>query len=174
MNSNFGYTGRVTLKTVYNKKIVHTQYFNSGTELLFKAYAMALSGQGIKSYLPAYINIYNEKDESVLNKTNGISIVRTYAEPEIDDKTTPCTRITITLTNSMFNNGFANSNSLRLDLLAPPTTDSTNTLASVEIANNDVDVFKSAITNAGSQLIIVWDLYVENKPSNNVSPMIVD
>lgn len=174
MNSNFGYTGRVTLKTMHNDRVICTQHFNSGTDLLFKAYAMALSGQNITPYLPSYINIGYENDSkfnSILRNADGLSIVRTYSDIEVmtgnSSKETPCTRITITLTSSMFKE-LSGTGNFQIRLLSSHSGDN-NVLAMVNLEENDAAEFLNAInsTPSGTQIIIVWDLYVENNKEAN-------
>lgn len=169
MNSNFEYIGKVTLKMLHKGKTICTQHLNSGTDSLFKAYAKALSGQDITSYLPSYINIgFEDGDEftSLLRNTGGISVVRTYTEQPI-----PSTRITITLTSSMFNtNAPAGTDKLQLRLLNKrSSTLSEYTLAKVTLDDNATSTFKQVLGSSpsGTQIIIVWDLCVENKVSQN-------
>lgn len=166
MNSNFDYVGRVIIKTLYKGREVCSQHFNSGTDDLFRAYAMALSGQSISNYLPSYINIgYKNVDtfSSILRNEKGVSVVRTFVSEELDGKTRSCTRITLTLDSNMFNTTTSNDD-LTVRLLGPNVPNSNNVvLAEVVLNDTDKDSFLTTInsTPSGTQLIIVWDLYVK-------------
>lgn len=162
MNSNFGYIGRVTLKTICNGKVTSTDYYNSGTADLFRGYAMAMAGQDITNWLPSYIdvgliNTSTKEFTSVLRNHGGVSVVRTF----IEDTDGPCTRITATLTNDMLYNNVGEG-TMQFRLMSP--TDK-NILAELNLTESASATLKETLENIpnGTQLIILWDLCVKNQ-----------
>ena len=167
--------GKVTLKTMCKDKVICTQHFNSGSDTLFKAYALAMSGQDVSHYLPTYINIgeyipQTEKFTSMLQNETGVSVVRTYVE----DSKGHCTRITITLTNNMFKTSATDMDEnsvIQIRLLSGRTEEDSSILATLNLADIDDDDIQNktdflntiSTTPTGTQLIIVWDLYITNK-----------
>ena len=171
MNDEFRYSGKVTIKSIWQDRIVHSQHFNNGTELLFKAYSMAMAGYDITELLPSFINvgyISDNKFESVMTNEDGVSVTRTYTNARINesDEPRPITRVTTTFTRNMFNNKLSgNSNSLRLHLdTLVKNSDGNNTLAQIELSDDESNTFRNLISNSspGTQIIIVWDLYIRN------------
>ena len=165
MNSNFIYTGKVTLKSVLDNKVISTQHFNSGTVDLFKAYAMSMAGMDISSLLPSYLKINSVVDKveySLIRSTNGVSVVRNYV---IEDEK-PLTRITVTLTKNMFNIQ-ETPTQLVIKLLTSPqgVKGDQVTLANVTLNSDDAVPFLEVInsTPSGTQIIVIWDLYIQDK-----------
>ena len=167
MNSNFGYTGKVTFKSIFKGRTISTQYFNNGTSLLFEAYARALSGQNISEVLPAYLNIYYTKDtetHSFLRNSKGAGVVRTVDRDE-DGKL--LTRLSVSIIRDMMDiddletsNGVSVELQLLTDIL--PTTGAQGVLATVDVDNPEEFTTSMLETPYGIQFIIVWDLYVDN------------
>ena len=171
MDNKFNYTGKVTVKSIFRDKVISTQHYNSGTIELFQVYAKALTGQSITNFLPSYIDVEVSKDggnsyNSCLVSDKGVSVVRSYV-----DLPSPCARFTTTLTNDMFNsNTFQNLSAMRFCLKTSPLPVSREqqVLAKISIDLSDNDSpFESNGIPSGTQIIIVWDLYVENKEVPN-------
>ena len=171
MNSNVNYTGVVTLKLKYKDRVIHAKHFNSGTDTLLKTYAKALAGYSIESFLPTYFNVgYMNGTEfhSVLTPTIGASVVRSYVDDESKPKDAEgCTRITVTLSRNMINvNALGDSQNIRCTLNSSPHEYSPmgTMLAYVDFEDDEASDFLNMLqtTTAGTQLIIVWDLFVVN------------
>ena len=174
MNSNFGYTGKVTFKSIFKGRTISTQYLNNGTSLLFESYARALAGQNISEVLPAYLNIYytkksenpslNSETHSFLRNSKGAGVVRTVDRDE-DGKL--LTRLSVSITRDMMDiDDLETSNdvSVELQLLTDilPTTGAQGVLATVDVDNPKEFTTSILETPYGIQFIIVWDLYVDN------------
>lgn len=156
MLNNLQYTGNITINKIVNGKTLKSTTFNSGTELLFKAYSLALQGQSIAHLLPTYIDI-KSGDKSILN-SNGISVVRsTLLEKESGNgdenigAKIPCTRVSATLLASNINTDS------KEDFIISLETPDRRQLAYATINNGVVTNITS-----GTQLLIVWDLYISN------------
>ena len=162
MIDNLQYNGTITINKIVNGKTLKSKTFNSGTDLLFKTYALALQGQNIDNLLPTYIDI-KSGDKSILN-SNGISVVRSVLleeekensenEAGVDEKIgtkVPCTRISASILASTINTNSKDNFTISLET---PTREQ---LAYATIPNEIL-----ANITSGTQLLIVWDLYVHN------------
>ena len=159
MLDKLNYTGNVSITKVSKGKKLSTKFYNNGTDLLFKAYAMALQGQDISYLLPAYVDIKSggETGTSILN-SSGVSVVRSVLleeESNPDNITVgtevPCTRISATLTAANISDGGGSQN-----LCLTLETKSRGLLAYTFIDSSIIDI------TTGTQLFIVWDLYISN------------
>lgn len=167
MNNDFGYIGKVTLKTIHNDKVIHTEYYNRGTYSLFTAYAMAMAGNDISYWLPSYVDVgvYDKAGvfNTALRASNGVSVVRTF----VINNGTPITRISVTLTNDMISSNVGAGNVV-LRLLSfgkDKSVPNNNILAELTLDVDKSEEFWENISHTpnGQQLILLWDLQVTNK-----------
>jgi hypothetical protein len=170
MKSKFNYTGEVTIQTVFNNKTVCTQHLNSGTPLLFEAYARALVGQNIYELLPSFLNIYYTDDKgekSLIRNPKGASVIRTLEKANKGTNTTLITRLSTSITKDMMDltNVDGSSYTVELKLLTDiVSSQSQEVLANVLLSDVDSETFIESMkdTPASVQLIVVWDLYISN------------
>lgn len=160
MDSILSYNGVVTVISRVNGKVTSQKQYNSGTDKLFEAYARALSGQPIQSFIPTYVDLGTGDGDffkSVLK--NKVPITVTYVsktETVYDvsyDYPSPFTRISATFTKHM------TDNSPTPDLIGRLETSNGDVLATVEIKGLGNSLSK---LGSGTQLILLWDLYVTN------------
>lgn len=169
MNDRFSYNGVVTLIHKVGGKIISKEYHNSGSQRLFEAYARALSGQDISDFIPRCVRIYNVSQPSgsgidTIYKSevtkNAIPIMVTYrsGEDEGDIIKRPHTRVTGVIQKNMIDSSISSDNG-EIQLYSSKTDLAGKELASLEVPSLITDI-KSM--TAGTQYILVWDLYVEN------------
>ena len=164
MNSNFSYTGKVTVKSIFKDRVITSQHFNNGTVDLFQTYAKALSGQDITDFLPSYIDVevFNGSTyDTCMRSQTGVSVVRSYVDGE-----SPCARFTTTMTNSMFNTSKIQSTTpIRLCLKTSPLPFKEGQQQVLATIDTGLDGLPTIIKDSptGTQIIIVWDLYVDNE-----------
>lgn len=171
MNIVMSYNGVVTMTTKRMGKEITTKYLNSGTNTLFEAYARALAGQPINDILPTYMDLGIEIDEggdatvryqSAIKER--IPVVVTYVSPNSlvsgshgYDYGVPFTRVEAVLNRNMF----SNANGVNTIKLLGGFKSDYAELAKITI-NPDI---KPEELLSGTQIIIVWDLFVKNKSS---------
>lgn len=150
MTNNFTYNGKVTLRIKHKDKILIERLVNNGTNDLFKAYAMALAGQDITQFLPTYIDVVDNNSISCLT-TNGVSVNTIYGANEELYNGVPYTRVSANITGAII----ANTSVSRLKLRA---------LNGLELASVDISALSNIFgaISSGTQLLIVWDLYITN------------
>ena len=165
MYSNLSYNGEVTIITKMGHKTISNKYYNNGTNLLFEVYARALTGQNVSSLIPAYIDIV--RVQTIDDTTTYTQCLRDMAPVIVTyvDKVranekgytygVPFTRVEAILTKNMFTSEFSDG-----DIHIQLKTSSENLLASLH-----VDGLYDGVNNMtdGTQMIVVWDLYVTNK-----------
>ena len=156
MKDKLIYTGIATLIRRVDGNTTYSKYYNNGTNKLFELYARALAGQNISSLLPYSLD-FTIKDVSKLRNNVYISsIYNPHSEDtSINPYGVPFTRIEALFTRDMFDIP-SDAKSAKLNLKSRQD----NILATIEV---DEDFIKNIIsTSPGVQLILVWDLYVNN------------
>ena len=154
MNSELTYVGSVSLMLKNGNNILRKMYYNNGTNELFEAYARALSGQPIQSFIPSYIEIVKDNKSIVKHL---IPVTTTYVAPDTPDKA-PCTRVSALINRHMFDDITGESHYLRLLSFGE------NELAKVRLVGFN-EILKGL--SPGVQIMISWDLYIQNKPGGN-------
>ena len=170
MNNVSQYYGVVTLELfTKNKRNILSRQLNEGTINLFSAYAAALTGQNISNLIPNTIDIGslsttpdNKLDlssfESALNTSGALASV-VYVSDTTDESYikygVPYTRVTASFTSLMIGNNIKDNQYLVLKSY------SNKILATIPV-NEEISNILNELT-AGSQFIIIWDLYVTNK-----------
>lgn len=164
------YYGVVTLELLTkNKRHLLLRQLNEGTINLFSAYAAALTGQNISNLIPSTIDIGSlntttdskldlNSFESALNTSGALASV-VYVSDMTDESYknygVPYTRVTASFTKLMIGNTITVNHYLVLKSY------SNKILATIKI-NDEISSILNNLT-AGSQFIIIWDLYVTNK-----------
>jgi hypothetical protein len=146
------YSGSVTLVTKRGGKTIKKKTNNNGTQALFELYARALSGQRVDGLLPAYIDIGIVDGSFTSHLKEHTPVIVTYTKDEGDS---PITRVEAVVTKQMMNTATSNADTVKL----------ISRSGGVELAHTTVDGIGDAITklSAGTHMIVVWDLKVENK-----------
>ena len=171
MDSNSIYSGVVTLLSRVGNKTVATKHYNHGTNRLFEAYARALAGQSINNYIPRYIHVFGEYNGNEIGvcKTP-IPLLVSYKSADADGGNygAPYLRTSTVLTKGMLkdiSSGWGDTFVLRLYNAVNPI-DATEPATDTMLAEVSIEGLKEAISNMtpGVQLILLWDLYVTNKP----------
>lgn len=165
MNERLVYNGVVTLIQKFKDRVVSKRYHNSGENHLFEAYARALCGQTINSFIPKFIDVGVVSDggefQSVVKSGVTIPVLASYKSANTDGGNygVPYCRVSVTMLSNMFD-GVETDSELHLQLKSSHTND--NILATVM-----VNELSSAITSttSGIQLILLWDLYITNENS---------
>jgi hypothetical protein len=151
--------------------VFKSQVFNKGTNNLFRLYAMALAGQDITLMLPMHFDIIVEKvDGDTIKESksclsnNKINLVRTMESNGNNSLYggVPFTRLSAHITNSAINSSELKNNDYNrvyLVVIDPYGTE----LAKVELNESQRTTF--ADITIGTQLLIVWDLYITNTES---------
>ena len=162
MNEKLTYNGVVTLIHRLNNQIVSKKYYNNGTSHLFEAYTRALCGQSIQNFIPKRINVVRSDSSSAVIPGVTIPILLSYKDADTDgaDYGQPYCRVSINLLSSMFDSSLRNGEQLKVQLI------STGGMVLAEVM---VDGLAGAINSAsaGIQLIMLWDLYVDNETPNS-------
>lgn len=168
MNSSLSYNGIVTIVTKMGDKIVNKRYHNNGTTLLFELYARALAGQGVSRILPSYIDFGTVQSDGTTYESgikNSAPVIVTYvdkvngAAAEYPYNKVPVTRVEAIVTKNMFEVGkLSGLNTVQL------RTHDGRVLAQVSVANIGASI---QTIPAGAQMIVVWDLYVDNNSSTD-------
>lgn len=169
MLNNLNYTGAIKITKISNNHKLSTKIFNHGENALFALYAKALTGLNITDELPRYINFrpetYNSKDS--LLTSNGLDVTISFVadeevmNPQGIGKNVPCTRISTTLISSVISKNNIPSDDVKVYI----TLEDKNKqiLAYAETPNDLKSTLRNL--NPGTQILIVWDLYITN-PTN--------
>lgn len=170
MNEKLSYSGVVTIIHRVNNKIVSEKHYNNGTINLFEAYARALCGQSIDRFIPKRLDVGIVNSGTFATKVKSgvtIPVLTTYKSGGTDggeyqdgkytEVNVPYCRVSTTLATDMFENIDEAS---ELTVILKSASD-------LDIAEVNVDGLASAIKDASSgiQLLLVWDLYVTNTPT---------
>lgn len=171
MNSNLSYKGVVTLATKLGDKTIEKKVYNNGTNLLFELYARALAGQQVSLLIPSYIDVGGVRDIDGVDiyeshTKESLPVIVTYLDKVRADEGgysygVPFTRVEAILTRNMFNE-YLGDNTKVIRLMSSDNRELA--LVNVEDLGNTI---KTLI--AGTQMIVVWDLYVTNKEQNTTT-----
>lgn len=158
MNNFFSYNGVVTLSTRVNGKTINKTHYNSGSTTLFEAYARALAGQNISSFLPKSIDMKKPDNSSILR--SAVDVLAAYKPMNSDGANygVPYVRLSAVLSKNAFVSGVSGipENTAITLILNSMSGASLATVESAEILED----IKSLAT--GVQMILSWDLYVTN------------
>lgn len=156
LHNNYSYNGCVQIIQTLNGSTTIDKYYNNGTNILFEAYARALTGLNIRDFVPNYIELYKEG-----KKISHISIpvIVTYKDKDTDGGNygVPYTRVTAVVLNSMVSTDESTGNDIMTLKLYSSASDTE--LASVPVTG--LYGILQGITS-GVQVSIMWDLYVSN------------
>lgn len=177
MKESLTYTGVVSLNLKKNGKTITKKFYNHGETLLFEAYARAMAGYPIDNLIPAYIDIghwddRNQTFSSHLRTTVPVvtTLVTKSDTSEGYNYGVPFTRVEAVLIPTVFTDKLSDDTTeepTNLVQLKCSLQSATNILASVPIGvgESDEDGLAKIVSELpmGAQLILVWDLYVDNK-----------
>ena len=90
MRESFAYSGKVTIKTLHNNKVVKTRTIkNKGCKPLFDCIVRALKGNNISELAPRYIRLYNSSDFTEpltqSNLENEVTVEKTVVPVSVDN-----------------------------------------------------------------------------------------
>lgn len=159
MKDKLVYTGVATLIRRVDGKTTYNKCYNNGTNELFELYARALVGHNISSLLPYSLDLM-VKGTSKLRNTiyvNPLYVpVPKLKDESINPYNVPFARMEALITRDMIDNIPQNTDEAELCLKSKQN----NKLASITV--NKEFLTNLTTTAPGVQLILVWDLYVDN------------
>ena len=153
-STNLAYTGTVSIKYLFNDKVIENTHHNAGTAQLFWLIAKALSGGNIYADRPTKMDVQSSTDNgetwSSMVNTGGIVTSLAYMTDSNGDWVN---KLTATFSRQMLNSDFVLSNKYRLALCS-----SSNTMyATLEVPSEDL----IAVTGS-MQAIVDWTLKITN------------
>lgn len=156
----FTYTGKITLSHKKSDKELIKRYYNTGTPSLFKFFAYALAGKDISDLSPNLLRIgYKETDSSPTIGLTEQPILKLF----YDD-----------VSYSVEPTNVQNVCRLQCNIPLSKISDLSKSTYVLQIISMDNSILAETMLtddpfkdlNSSDQVIIVWDMFVENKQEN--------
>ena len=165
LQNNFSYTGRVKIKTRNEGIESATICYNNGTDELFTFYAKALSGVDVHADAPGFIDIYQgiKSPISSVTTSRGVSAVSRYTNADTPNGRY-VTRIVASIPRYVIDEKKLTNTADNANYFLCLCNSANKVFAFVKL---NMDGTRIQEMQSASQIIVEWDLYVENPAATN-------